>query len=108
MTPQRRWPEGPDEVSAELRRALDEASLRGPDDMTLRRGWSAVAVAGASRRAPRRGFWFACGVATTAALVAARRLLALAARRELAQSSQHHRPAAKSETPSRRRRARAA
>ena len=44
MTPQHRWPDGPDEVSAELRRALDEAALRGPDDMTLRRGWSAVAA----------------------------------------------------------------
>ena len=70
MTPQHRWPDGPDEVSAELRRALDEAALRGPDDMTLRRGWSAVA----SPMPPahtRRGFWFAGGVATTAALALA-------------------------------------
>jgi tetratricopeptide (TPR) repeat protein len=67
MTPQHRWPDGPDEISAELRRALDEASLRGPDDMTLRRGWSAVAAPMEPPRA-RRGFWFAGGVATTAAL----------------------------------------
>jgi tetratricopeptide (TPR) repeat protein len=70
MTPQHRWPDGPDEVSAELRRALDEAALRGPDDMTLRRGWSAVAVPEPPART-RRGFWFAGGVATTAALVLA-------------------------------------
>ncbi len=70
MTPQHRWPDGPDEVSAELRRALDEASLRGPDDMTLRRGWSAVAAPMEPARA-RRGFWFAGGVATTAALALA-------------------------------------
>ncbi|HVV52902.1 MAG TPA: FecR domain-containing protein, partial [Polyangia bacterium] len=69
MTPQSRWPEGPDEVSAELRRALDEAALRGPDDVTLRRGWSAVAMPLPPPRA-RRGFWFAGGVATTVALVA--------------------------------------
>jgi hypothetical protein len=70
MTPQYRWPDGPDEVSAELRRALDEASLRGPDDMTLRRGWSAVAAPMEPTRT-RRGFWFAGGVATTASLVLA-------------------------------------
>jgi hypothetical protein len=70
MTPQHRWPDGPDDVSAELRRALDEASLRGPDDMTLRRGWAAVAMPTEPPRT-RRGFWFAGGVATTAALVAA-------------------------------------
>jgi ferric-dicitrate binding protein FerR (iron transport regulator) len=68
MTPQSRWPDGPDEVSEELRRLLDEAALRGPDDMTLRRGWSAVATPVEPPRA-RRGFWFAGGVATTAALV---------------------------------------
>ena len=70
MTPQHRWPDGPDEVSAELRRALDEAALRGPDDMTLRRGWSAVAAPVPPART-RRGFWFAGGVATTAALALA-------------------------------------
>jgi ferric-dicitrate binding protein FerR (iron transport regulator) len=71
MTPQHRWPDGPDAVSAELRRALDEASLRGPDDMTLRRGWSAVAVPVLQPARARGGFWFAGGVATTAALVLA-------------------------------------
>jgi ferric-dicitrate binding protein FerR (iron transport regulator) len=70
MTPQHRWPDGPDAVSAELRRALDEAALRGPDDMTLRRGWSAVAAPMPPART-RRGFWFAGGVATTAALALA-------------------------------------
>lgn len=69
MTPQTRWPEGPDQVSVELRRALDEAALRGPDDMTLRRGWAAVAnPPEPPRRTNRRGFWFAGGVASTAAL----------------------------------------
>ena len=71
MTPQHRWPDGPDEVSAELRRALDEASLRGPDDMTLRRGLERGRRAGAAAARARRGFWFAGGVATTAALVLA-------------------------------------
>jgi hypothetical protein len=97
VTPQRRWPDGPDEISAELRRALDEAALRGPDDMTLRRGWSAVSLSLGGRgaahdangaptgfdehpeldvaallapRRARRGFWFVWGVATTAALAA--------------------------------------
>ncbi len=69
VTPQRRWPDGPDDVSAELRRALDEAALRGPDDVTLRRGWAAVAVPPEPpRRMARRGFWFAGGVASSAAL----------------------------------------
>jgi len=69
VTPRRRWPEGPDEVSAELRRALDEAALRGPDDVTLRRGWAAVAnPPEPPRRSGRRGFWFAGGMASTAAL----------------------------------------
>ena len=71
MTPQHRWPDGPDEISAELRRALDEASLRGPDDMTLRRGWSAVAVPELQPARTRQGFWFAGGEATTAVLVLA-------------------------------------
>lgn len=69
MTPQSRWPEGPDQVSAELRRALDEAALRGPDDVTLRRGWAAVAnPPEPPRRSGRYGFWFAGGMASTAAL----------------------------------------
>ncbi|HEY6478186.1 MAG TPA: hypothetical protein VI456_16525, partial [Polyangia bacterium] len=122
MTPQRRWPDGPDEVSAELRRALDEASLRGPDDMTLRRGWSAVSLSlGGERHPPheaaaldespaldlaalmappraRRGFWFAWGVATTAALAAVGAVWLWPRVSELAQSgAQHHRPAARSE-----------
>ncbi|HVZ88345.1 MAG TPA: FecR domain-containing protein [Polyangia bacterium] len=67
MTPQHRWPDGADPASAELRRALDEASLRGPDDMTLRRVWSEVAAPAEPPRA-RSGLWFAGGVASTAAL----------------------------------------
>jgi tetratricopeptide (TPR) repeat protein len=97
MTPQHRWPDGPDEVSAELRRALDEASLRGPDDMTLRRGWSAVAVPVLPART-RRGFWFAGGVATTAALVLAGSLWLWPRATELA-SSGHLKTPTKSEGP---------
>jgi len=97
MTTQRRWPDGPDEVSAELRRALDEASLRGPDDMTLRRGWSAVAVPVLPAR-PRRGFWFAGGVATTTALVLAGSFLLWPRSTELA-SGGHQKPPARSESP---------
>ena len=97
MTPQHRWPDGPDEVSAELRRALDEAALRGPDDMTLRRGWSAVAVPVLPART-RRGFWFAGGVATTAALVLAGSFWLWPRATELA-SSGHLKAAARSESP---------
>ncbi len=97
MTPQHRWPDGPDEVSAELRRALDEASLRGPDDMTLRRGWSAIAVPVQPTRA-RSGFWFAGGVATTAALVLAGSLWLWPRTTELA-STAHPKPAARTEGP---------
>jgi ferric-dicitrate binding protein FerR (iron transport regulator) len=97
MTPQRRWPDGPDEVSAELRRALDEASLRGPDDMTLRRGWSAVAVPVLQPARTRRGFWFAGGVATTAALVLAGSLWLWPRATELASTG--HLKAPKSESP---------
>jgi len=96
MTPQHRWPDGPDEVSAELRRALDEAALRGPDDMTLRRGWSAVAVPVLPART-RRGFWFAGGVATTAALVLAGSFWLWPHATELA-SSGHLKAPAKSES----------
>ena len=96
MTPQHRWPDGPDEVSAELRRALDEAALRGPDDMTLRRGWSAVAVPVLPART-RSGFWFAGGVATTAALVLAGSFWLWPRATELA-SSGHLKAAAKSES----------
>jgi ferric-dicitrate binding protein FerR (iron transport regulator)/predicted negative regulator of RcsB-dependent stress response len=97
MTPQRRWPDSPDEISAELRRALDEASLRGPDDMTLRRGWSAVAVPLLQPARTRRGFWFAGGVATTAALVLAGSLWLWPRSTELATNG-HPRPALKSES----------
>jgi tetratricopeptide (TPR) repeat protein len=65
-----RWPDGGDPVSRELGRALDDARLRGPDDMTLRRGWAAVADL-VARRAPartRRWSYFAGGVASTAML----------------------------------------
>jgi len=96
MTPQHRWPDGPDETSSELRRALDEASLRGPDDMTLRRGWAAVAEPPEPPRA-RRGFWFAGGVATTAALVAASALWIRPRLVELAQPANRDKPAAQSE-----------
>jgi hypothetical protein len=126
VSPRRDWPQGPDEVSAELRRALDEASLRGPDDMMLRRGWSAVSLSLGGKRsagheagydpaslgdppaldmaalmAPpraRRGFWFAWGVATTAALAAVVAVWVWPHISELAQSStQRHRPVAKTE-----------
>lgn len=70
MTPQHRWPDGPDGVSAELRRALDEAARRGPNEMTLRQCWSAVAAPIPLPRT-RRGLWFVSGVATTAALALA-------------------------------------
>ena len=96
MTPQHRWPDGPDEVSAELRRMFDEAALRGPDDMTLRRGWSAVAVPVIPART-RRGFWFAGGVASTAALVLAGSFWLWPRATELA-SSGHQKAAAKSES----------
>jgi FecR-like protein len=63
----RSWPAGPDRAAELLRRALDDAALRGPDDMTLRRGWTAVAEPTKPRRS-RRWSWFAGGVASTAAL----------------------------------------
>jgi hypothetical protein len=66
------WPESNDPDLRELSRALSEARLRGPDDMTLRRGWTAVAglvtrsaVAGSRGR---RWSYFAGGIATTTAL----------------------------------------
>jgi tetratricopeptide (TPR) repeat protein len=98
MSPQRGWPDGPDAVSAELRRALDEASLRGPDDMTLRRGWSAVAAPVRPART-RSGFWFAGGVATTAALVLAGALWLWPRPTELA-SAGHGKAPVKSESAS--------
>ncbi len=63
----RHWPEGSDGIATELRRALDEAALRGPDDMTLRRGWAAVANP-VGPETTHRSFWFAGGVASTAVL----------------------------------------
>jgi hypothetical protein len=64
------WPEGNDPVARELRLALNEAHLRGPDDMTLRRGWAALA--GRLRPpGPRRWPYFAGGVASAAALALA-------------------------------------
>ena len=67
----RGWPDGDDAVAAELRRALDEAPQRVPDDMTLRRGWAAIDTRPSARARARRGFWFAGGMATTAALALA-------------------------------------
>ncbi len=96
MTPQNRWPDGPDEISEELRGLLDEAALRGPDDMTLRRGWSAVAAPTEPPRAGR-GFWFAGGVATTAALALAGAFWLWPHAAELA-SSVHLKAASKSES----------
>lgn len=69
----RSWPGTSESDPAEvfLRRALDDAALRGPDDVTLRRGWTAVAEPVRPPRArswSRSGSWFAGGVATTAAL----------------------------------------
>jgi tetratricopeptide (TPR) repeat protein len=65
----RSWPETPTSDLADefLRRALDDAALRGPDDMTLRRGWAAVAEPVKAPRT-RSWSWFAGGVATTAVL----------------------------------------
>jgi len=63
----RNWPEGTDPAEEFLRRALDDAALRGPDDVTLRRGWAAVAEPVKTPRT-RSWSWFAGGVATTAAL----------------------------------------
>ena len=66
----RSWPGTSDSDPADefLRRALDDAALRGPDDVTLRRGWAAVAEPVKTPRT-RTWAWFAGGVATTAALV---------------------------------------
>jgi hypothetical protein len=65
----RSWPGTSDSDPADefLRRALDDAALRGPDDVTLRRGWAAVAEPVKAPRT-RTWAWFAGGVATTAAL----------------------------------------
>jgi len=77
-----RWLDGEADPSAlELRHALDEAQAREPDDVTLRRMWARVsqpelqAPPRASRRP--RWFWFAGGVASTAALAVASALWVL-------------------------------
>jgi tetratricopeptide (TPR) repeat protein len=71
----RAWPDGHDPVAAELRRALDEAERRVPDDVTLRRGWAAFATRPGTRsttgRRNARLSWFAGGMASTAALALA-------------------------------------
>jgi transmembrane sensor len=68
MTLKRGWPDGPDHVSEELRRALDEAAHRLPDDMSLRRVWATVATPPEPPRARRR-LWFAGAVASATAAV---------------------------------------
>ena len=65
------WPDGDDPVAAELRRALDEAQQRIPDDVTLRRGWAAIGNPSTTGRRGARLPWFAGGVASTAALALA-------------------------------------
>ena len=65
------WPDGDDPVAAELRRALDEAQQRIPDDVTLRRGWAAIGSRPTTGRRAARLSWFAGGVASTAALALA-------------------------------------
>ena len=69
MSP-RSWPDGDDPIAVELRRAFDEAQLRGPDDMMLRRGWASI-VSRPTWRRPRGWRWFAGGMASTAAVAAA-------------------------------------
>ena len=70
-------PGGDDPASRELRRALDDARLRGPDDMTLRRGWAALAGL-VERPIPEgalRWPYFAGGLASAATLAVAFALL---------------------------------
>jgi hypothetical protein len=67
----RAWPDGDDPVAAELRLALDEAQQRLPDDVTLRRGWTAIGSNPVAKRRGARLSWFAGGVASTAALALA-------------------------------------
>src|SRR6185436_7649518 len=66
----RAWPDGNDPIAAELRRALDEAQQRLPDNVTVRRGWAAFDARPAGRRGARLS-WFAGGMASTAALALA-------------------------------------
>jgi tetratricopeptide (TPR) repeat protein len=65
------WPDGDDPIAAELRRALDEAQQRIPDDVSLRRGWAAIDLEAAGKRRGARLSWFAGGMASTAALALA-------------------------------------
>ena len=69
MTQQER-PDGGDPLPGELRRALEDARLRGPDDMTLRRGWAGLADLVGKRPPARARRWpyFAGGAASAAAL----------------------------------------
>jgi hypothetical protein len=67
----RAWPDGDDAIAAELRRALDEAQQRVPDDVTLRRGWAAIDTRPSAGRRATRLSWFAGGMASTAALALA-------------------------------------
>src|SRR4029079_8698105 len=65
------WPDGDDAIAAELRRALDDAQQRIPDDVTLRRGWAAIDNRPTAGRRATRLSWFAGGMASTAALALA-------------------------------------
>ena len=65
------WPDGDDPIAAELRQALDDAQQRIPDDMTLRRGWSAIDAGSATGRRGARLSGFAGGMASTAAVALA-------------------------------------
>ena len=65
------WPDGDDPIAEELRRALDDAQQRLPDDVTLRRGWSAIDAGAKIGRRGARLSWFAGGMASTAAVALA-------------------------------------
>jgi tetratricopeptide (TPR) repeat protein len=66
----RGWPDSNDPIAAELRRALDDAQQRIPDNVTVRRGWTAFDARPSGRRGARLS-WFAGGMASTAALALA-------------------------------------
>src|SRR5262249_52192369 len=69
-----RWLEGDgDPAAIELRRALDDARLATPDDVTLRRMWGRVSQPGPRRLRAPRWLWFVSGMACTAALAFALR-----------------------------------
>jgi tetratricopeptide (TPR) repeat protein len=67
----RAWPDGNDPVAAELRRALDDAQRRVPDDVSVRRGWAAFGNRPTAGRRSARLSWFAGGMASTAAVALA-------------------------------------